>query len=237
MSNKKVIIDKRMRKIEKQKIQDIGYEIIEVQTNQEVYPEISSHADIFVCKVRNEIIIEPSQKFKELSNFVYGEEKIRIKYPQDIKYNVCIIGNIAIHNLNYTDKILKQKLIDNHFELVNTTQGYTNCSIAVINENSAIVTDKGLNKILQKHGIKTLYLNERLDIKLLKENKYSEKKGFIGGCISRLGDKVIIFGDLDKIDSKNKMRNFINEKGLEIIEFKGLDVIDYGGLIEIEEEK
>lgn len=237
MSNKKVIIDKRMRKIEKQKIQDIGYEIIEVQTNQEVYPEISSHADIFACKVRNEIIIEPSQKFKELSNFVYGEEKIRIKYPQDIKYNVCIIGNIAIHNLDYTDKILKQKLIDNHFELVNTTQGYTNCSIAVINENSAIVTDKGLNKILQKHGIETLYLNERLDIKLLKENKYSEKKGFIGGCISRLGDKVIIFGDLDKIDSKNKMRNFINEKGLEIIEFKGLDVIDYGGLIEIEEEK
>ena len=234
MPNKKVIIDKRMRKIEKQKIQDMGYEIIEIQTNPYVYPEISSHVDIFACKVRDEIIVEPSQNLKDISNYVYGEEKVSIQYPQDIKYNVCLIGNIAIHNLKYTDKILKQKLINNKFELVNTTQGYTNCSIAVIDEKSAIVTDKGLNKILQKHEIETLYLNDKLDIKLLKENAYSEKNGFIGGCISRLGNKIIAFGDLNKIDFQKKIRNFIYAKGLEVIEFKGLDVIDYGGLIEIE---
>ena len=234
MSNKKVIIDKRMRKAEKQKFQDMGYEIIEVQTNNDVYPEISSHVDIFACKVRNEIIVEPTQVFKGISNLVYGEEKILIPYPFDIRYNVCIIGKKAIHNLEYTDKILKQKLIDNNFELINTIQGYTNCSIAVIDDNSAIVTDKGLNKILQKHGIDTLYLNERLDIKLLKENNYSEKNGFIGGCIVRIDDKIIVFGDLSKIDSQNKIRNFINAKNLEIIEFKELDVIDYGGLIEVE---
>ena len=73
MSNKKVIIDKRMRKAEKQKLQDMGYEIIEVQTNNDVYPEISSHVDIFACKVRNEIIVEPTQVFKGISNLVYGE--------------------------------------------------------------------------------------------------------------------------------------------------------------------
>ena len=200
MTNKKVIIDKRMRKIEKKRIQDMGYEIIEIPTNKNVYTEISSHVDIFVCRVRDEIIVEPTQNFKDISNLVFGEEKVLMQYPQDIKYNVCIIGNFAIHNLKYTDKILKQKLIDNGFELVNTTQGYTNCSIAVIDENSAIVTDKGLNKILQKHGIKTLYLDEKLDIKLLNENEYSEKTGFIGGCISRIKNKIIVFGDLDKID-------------------------------------
>ena len=233
MTNKKVIIDKRMRKIEKKRIQDMGYEIIEIPTNKNVYTEISSHVDIFVCRVRDEIIVEPSQNFKDISNLVFGEEKVLMQYPQDIKYNVCIIGNFAIHNLKYTDKILKQKLIDNGFELVNTTQGYTNCSIAVIDENSAIVTDKGLNKILQKHGIKTLYLDEKLDIKLLNENEYSEKTGFIGGCISRIKNKIIVFGDLDKIDFQNKIRSFIHERNLEVIEFKGLDVIDYGGLIEV----
>ena len=132
-----------------------------------------------------------------------------------------------------TAQTLKDQLIDNGFELVNTTQGYTNCSIAVIDENSAIVTDKGLNKILQKHGIKTLYLDEKLDIKLLNENEYSEKTGFIGGCISRIKNKIIVFGDLDKIDFQNKIRSFIHERNLEVIEFKGLDVIDYGGLIEV----
>ena len=212
----------------------MGFEIIEVQTNSNVYTEISSHVDISVCKIENEIIVEPTQNMNNISNKIYGKEKISAEYPYDIKYNVCIIGKKAIHNLKYTDEILKKELIDKGFELINTTQGYTNCSIAVIDENSAIVTDKGLNKILQRHGIQTLYLNEKLDIKLLKENKYSEKNGFIGGCISKLGNKIIVFGDLDKIDFQNKIRNFIYEKDLEIIEFKGLDVIDYGGLIEIE---
>ena len=234
MANKKVIIDNRMRQIEKQKLQNMGYEIIEIQTSPNVYTEISSHVDISVCKIENEIIVEPTQNMNNISNKIYGKEKISAEYPYDIKYNVCIIGKKAIHNLKYTDEILKKELIDKGFELINTTQGYTNCSIAVIDENSAIVTDKGLNKILQRHGIQTLYLNEKLDIKLLKENKYSEKNGFIGGCISKLGNKIIVFGDLDKIDFQNKIRNFIYEKDLEIIEFKGLDVIDYGGLIEIE---
>lgn len=234
MTNKKVIIDKRMRKIEKKRIQDMGYEIIEIPTNKNVYSEISSHVDIFVCRVKDEIIVEPTQNFKDISNLVFGEEKVLMQYPQDIKYNVCIIGNLAIHNLKYTDKILKQKLIDNGFELVNTTQGYTNCSIAVIDENSAIVTDKGLNKILQKHGIETLYLNNELNIKLLNGNKYSNKKGFIGGCISRIGNKIMVFGELEKIDPENKIRKFIQERNLEIIDFNGLDIIDYGGLIEVE---
>lgn len=234
MSNKKIIIDNRMRIIEKQKFKNMGYEIVEVQTNTDLYPEISSHVDIFACKVGNEIIVEPTQKLKNISNLVYGKEKILIPYPADIKYNVCVIGKKAIHNLKYTDEILKQKLIDNDFELINTTQGYTNCSIAVIDEKSVIVTDKGLNKILQKHGIQTLYLNEKLDIKLLNENKYSDKTGFIGGCISKIDNKIVIFGDLTKIDSQNKIRNFIQERNLEIIEFKGLDVIDYGGIIETE---
>ena len=62
-TNKKVIIDKRMRKIEKKRIQDMGYEIIEIPTNKNVYTEISSHVDIFVCRVRDEIIVEPTQNF------------------------------------------------------------------------------------------------------------------------------------------------------------------------------
>lgn len=220
--------------MEKDKLYDMGYEIIEIQTNEKVYTEISSHVDIFACKVGNDIILEPSQNISKVSNIIYGKEKISMKYPADIKYNVCIIGKKAIHNLKQTDEILKQELIKNGYELINTTQGYTNCSIAVIDDTSAIVTDKGLFKILEKHGIETLYIPEQLDIKLLNGNEYSVKKGLIGGCISKIGDKIIVFGDLDKIDYTKKIRKFIQIKNREIIEFKGFDVIDYGGLIETE---
>lgn len=234
-----LIIDERMRKVEKETLKGLGYELIEIKQSNAVYEEISSHVDIFTCKVGKKLIIEPSQ-YKSLKsqisseyNLVQGEEQISTKYPDDIKYNVCTIGKKAIHNFQYTDPFVKQELINQWYELINTTQGYTNCSIAVIDDNSAIVTDKGLYKILQKHNIDVLYLENQPDIKLLDQGKYSNKKGFIGGVISRINNKIVVTGDLEKIDSNNIIRKFITERGIGIIEFKGLDVIDYGGIIEL----
>lgn len=237
MANKTLIIDNRMRDIEKQKLKEMGYELIELSAIKDVYEEISSHVDIFACKVGKQIIIEPTQYesiSKHNTKLICGAEKLKANYPEDIKYNVCIIGKKAIHSLDYTDSILKQQLINQGYELINTSQGYTNCSIAVIDDNSAIVTDKGLYKILTFHGIDTLYISKKLDIKLLKENNYSNKRGFIGGCISKIGNKIIVFGDLNKIDENEEIRKFINKKQKEIIEFRNQDVIDYGGLIEIQ---
>ena len=229
------IIDNRMRKIEKEKLIELGYELIEINESTKVYPEISSHVDIFACKVRDKIIIEPTQYqniMPYVKNIIKGQDEIQEKYPDDIKYNVCTIGKKAIHNFQYTDAKLKQELINNNYELINTTQGYTNCSIAVIDENSAIVSDKGLYKILKFHDIDTLLVENNLDIKLLNGENYSSKKGFIGGCITRLDDSIIVFGDLKKIDIDGRIRDFITSKKIKIIEFKGLDIIDYGGLIE-----
>lgn len=235
----KLIIDQRMREIEKQKLKELGYELMEIKKSEEVYTEISSHVDIFACKIGEILIVEPSQYTQITSSLPMeykikqGKERIAEKYPNDIKYNVCTIGQKAIHNFQYTEPIIKEELIKKGYELINTMQGYTNCSIAVIDQNSAIVTDKGLYKILEKHNIDVLYLEYEPDIKLLNGDQYSNRKGFIGGAISRIGDNVIIFGDLNKIDQNDKIRNFIISKGLNIIEFEGLDVIDYGGIIEL----
>ena len=234
---KKIIIDKRMRKIEKQQLEELGYNLMEIQENNIVYPEISSHVDIFTCKIGNKLIVEPSQyqhiktSILTKTNIEQGKEKVESKYPYDIKYNVCTIGKKALHNFEFCDSKLKQELINQGYELVNTTQGYTNCSIAVIDENSAIVTDKGLYKILQKHNVEVLYLDYEPDIKLLNNNEYSQRKGFIGGAISKIDDKIIVFGDLNKIDKNNQIRKFIEERNLKIIDFKDLDVIDYGGIV------
>lgn len=235
---KDLIIDKRMRKVEKEKLKEMGYNLIELKQSKNVYEEISSHVDIFVCQIGNKIIVEKEQ-YKNISEILHveqGTEAVQDKYPEDIKYNVCMIGKNAIHNFEYTDSKVKQELIQQGYKLINTTQGYTNCSIAVIDDNSAVVTDKGLHKILKKHGIDVLYLEYEPDIKLLLNNEYSNRKGFIGGCISRVGNSIIVFGDLNKMDKDNKIRDFILNKHLQIIDFENLDVIDYGGIVEIQRE-
>ena len=57
----KLIIDERMRQIEKEKLKELGYNLIEIKQSEKVYAEISAHVDIFTCKIGDKLIIEPSQ--------------------------------------------------------------------------------------------------------------------------------------------------------------------------------
>ena len=237
---KYLLIDERMRDVEKQTLKNLGYELIEIKKSINVYPEISSHVDIFACKVKDKIIVEKSA-YKMLKNklnndeniLISGETMISYDYPNDIKYNVCIVGNKAIHNFKHTDSKITQELEKNNFELINVKQGYSNCSIAVIDEKSIILSDRGLYNNLKNSGLDILFLDYIPDIKLFDENgEYSQKKGFIGGAISRIDENVVVFGDLDKIDYYGNIRNFIESRNLKIIDFEGLDVVDYGGVIE-----
>ena len=68
---------------------------------------------------------------------------------------------------------------------------------------------------------------------MLTKDGYSNKNGFIGGVISRIGNNIVVFGDLEKIDYNNTIKEFIISKNLNLIDFKGMDVIDYGGIVEI----
>ena len=235
-----LIIDERMRGIEKEKLKSLGYELIEINKNENLYSEISSHVDIFACKIKDKIIVENGlyktlkSKLKNADFIINGTSNVYGGYPDDIKYNVCIVGNKAIHNFKYTDIKLKKEIKENNLELIDVKQGYSNCSIAVIDDNSIILSDKGLNKTLENKGLDILFLDYTPDIKLLTENnKYSKKNGFVGGAISKIQNNIIVFGDLSKIDINNKIKNFILSKNLKIVDFKGLDVIDYGGIIEI----
>ena len=224
-----------------EELKKLGYKLIEINKNNNVYSEISSHVDIFTCKIKEKIVVENTayenlksqlKNMKEI--LVKGTSIVQNEYPNDIYYNVCIVGNKAIHNFKYTDSKIVQELKKNNFELINVKQGYSNCSIAVIDENSIILSDRGLYNVLKDSGFDVLFLDYKPNIKLFNENgKYSEMSGFIGGAITRIANNIIIFGDLNKIDNNGYIRSFIKERNLEIIDFKGLDVVDYGGIIEI----
>ena len=237
-----LIIDERMRSIEKETLKSLGYELVEIKKNNSVYSEISSHVDIFTCKVDNKVIVENSvyEILKNQLNYnknilVRGNTTVQGIYPYDIKYNVCIVDNKAIHNFKYTDSKIINELKSKEFELINVKQGYSNCSIAVIDENSIILSDRGLYNSLKNTGLDILFLDYIPDIKLLDENsKYSPKKGFIGGAIAKLSNNnILVFGDLDKIDHNGDIRRFIEDRNLNMIDFNGLDVVDYGGILEI----
>ncbi len=202
-----IIIDKRMRNIEKNTLKYLGYRLVEIEKSENVYSEISSHVDIFTTKIGDTLIVEKS-KYDDLVfmlknteyNIISGKEEVGLNYPDDIKYNVCIVGNYAVHNFKYTDKTVLKLLNDNSYELINVEQGYTNCSIAVIDDSSVITTDKKIAEKLIANNISVLLLDYVPDIKLKDEyGNYSNMTGFIGGAIARVDNNIVIFGGLVEV--------------------------------------
>ena len=139
-----------------------------------------------------------------------------------------------MHNFKFTDNKISEIIESKKLEKIQISQGYSNCSIAVLSENSAITTDLKIAQKLKKHNINVLYLEKISNINLLEKNRiFSSMAGFIGGAIGKIENKIIVFGDLSKIDESGKIRDFIKQNNLELIDFKNLDVIDYGGIITI----
>ena len=238
--DKYIVIDSKMRKVEKEYLESLGYRVINIQTNKNLYDEISSHVDIFSCKIKDKVVLEPSvykylkEEKYDLKNVICGKNKVGLKYPLDVLYNVCCIGENVIHNFKYTDEKILEIIQKEKLNMININQGYSNCSIAVIDDKCVVVTDKKIAEKLSQNDFDVLLLEKNLDIKLLKnDGDYSRMSGFIGGCIARIDNKIVIFGDISKIDKEKKIRNFIQSRNLEIVYFNGLDVIDYGGVLVI----
>jgi len=241
---KYAVVDFRMRKIEKEYIKSLGYEIIENGFNLNTYDEIASHVDIYYLKVGDMVFSAPEKKGAVPFNTVSCTAVIGNEYPLDVPYNVCIVGNNAIHNFKYTDNIVKFYLERHGYNLIQVEQGYANCSCCVLDNNSCITSDIGIAKALMDAGVDTLFVTEP-DIKLKKrlsdvfkdESRMSfvdsKMQGFIGGAMARIEDTVILFGDVQNLVNGTKLQRFIEKKGLKFHHFEGLDIVDYGGVLEV----
>ena len=146
-------------------------------------------------------------------------QKYGKKYPEDVLYNVCQIGEKIVGS-KYTDSSIKPNTL--------VKQGYTKCSIAVTSDNSCITTDKNIEEVLQKNGIDALYIEEN-NIKLLKrDGTESTMRGFIGGATLVFDNKFILFGDSKYLNNKDKILEHLHNYNLKLVDFKGLDIYDYG---------
>lgn len=215
---KKLIIDSRIRE-EEYKYLNNYFNVIKLPLTDDVYEEISGHSDIFYCKINNQIIAAPNAKVLE-KDFKLGRIKVQKKYPLDVPYNACQVGDRIIGSKYLDDSIVPDIVVK---------QGYVKCSIAVTSDKSCITTDKKIAEVLNKNNIDALYIEEN-NIKLLKKDKsISNMHGFIGGASLVFDNKFVLFGDINMLKNKDKILEHINKYNLELVDFKGLDVYDYGG--------
>ena len=228
----KIIIDSRMRKIEKEYISQFG-KIIELPYQNTVYDEISSHPDIFFCKINNTLFQAPNLKID--SNLgINGSSNIGYKYPDDTRYNICQIGKNVIHNFKFTDFKILNYIDSEKLNKINVSQGYTKCSICPTSTSSCITSDPGIDKILKSNNIDSLLVEDENILLLDKSGSKTKMNGFIGGATAVINNIFILFGDINNLKNKKELLNHLEKYNLELKYFENLDIIDYGSIITID---
>lgn len=242
------LVDGRVSDEIENNLNDIGVEVIKTQKCEDVYEAISYHPDIqfFNCG-DGKIIVAPNlyEKYEKIIEEIYsktknknlskvkiikGEKNIGKKYPNDILYNVCVVGKYAIHNFEYTDREVLKFIEEKNLEKINIKQGYAKCSICVVDEKSIITSDRGIVEKIKNSGadIECLLINEgNIDL-------FDMNYGFIGGCSGLLSKKELGFlGKIENHPDFEIIKKFLDERHIKIVSLSDEKLIDLGSIIPI----
>ena len=94
---KNLLIDGRIRDVEMDYLSKY-FNVKKLPISNYAYEQISAHSDIFYCRINDKIICAPNAPIIE-NNFIIGMSKVERKYPKDVPYNACQIGNRIIGSI------------------------------------------------------------------------------------------------------------------------------------------
>ena len=236
MENNLVIVDGRIDDEIYNNLIKLNLKVIKTIKCEEVDESISYHPDIVMHPLNhNTLVIAPNvfdyyvDKFHGMGiKLIKGEKLLSMQYPDDIAYNVGRLSGIAIHNFKHTDEKLKYYLKKENLKLINVKQGYSKCSLATLDEYTAITSDYPMYKTLTDLGFEILLIKPGSI--LLKGQNY----GFIGGtsgCLSK--NKFMLSGSINYHPDKEKILNFIRKNNKELLLLSKKEIVDIGTIISL----
>lgn len=229
-----VCLSEETNRILKDYLKSRGCGIIEIGRTDAVYSAIASHADIYLCKIRDELIVAPEQYpliGKALlqcgAKVSCGASPLGSRYPANVKYNAAQLGEYLIHNFSHTDPLILEKAKEAELQTIRVKQGYTKCNLVVVDEKSAITSDVGLASVLGRYGI---------DILLISQGHVALPGfpyGFLGGATGRVGKEIIFNGNLSAHLDFEDITSFISERKLQAVWFEDYPLQDIGSIIQL----
>lgn len=192
---------------------------------------VNSHADIQMLHAGK------NRVFVQTEHLCIGEshsdfEQINItespgsKYPDDVRLNCAIIGNKIICNPKTVSEDILNFAEITGLTVIKTNQGYSRCSVCVVNENAIITDDKSIFTAVQNFFDDTLFISKgsiRLD---------GYDCGFIGGCCGKIDkDKLAFNGAIESHKDYKEIMDFLSRNRVECIELNNNRLTDIGGIL------
>lgn len=193
------------------------------------------HADMLCCYLGKGILaVAKGENQMQDAAISFGlqtiltDEPLSGQYPGDAGCNILQIGNRVFLNPKSADEGLQRAL--KHFPIYATAQGYTRCAAAIVDQDSVITADMGLSMVLKRAGLNVLEIQPGA-IRLP-----GYPYGFIGGCCGLIAPNQLAFtGSLEFHPDSQKIKSFLQERGVQWIELTNEPLLDIGGIIPITE--
>jgi len=196
----------------------------------------NAHTDMLICHIGDEnvAICGEIQNYSSVLRTNYNLNVIICgkhnspKYPDDVSLNFLVFNGYYIGRTDIISAEAESELHRHGFKPLHVKQGYAKCSVCVVDENSAITADSGIAAALRNTGIDVLEISSGyIDLD-------GCDYGFIGGACGKIShDKLAFTGTLEKHPDKDRIINFIRERGVEPIWLTERNCFDVGSIIPI----
>ena len=203
------------------------------KNNDFVDERLSGHCDLMAAHLGgNRLAVQSSvaDNCKLINNIelICTENPSRPEYPYDAGLNICIVDEKLIYNPKSANmQIVSQfegtKLI--------CKQGYTKCSICVVDENSIITADNKIAAIVSATGMDVLHVSEKITA------LDGFEHGFIGGASFKISrNKMAFTGVIADVCERSRIERFLNERDIAPVYLTNAPMFDIGSAIPITEE-
>lgn len=229
---KTVLCDPKLSDECKGKLEKMGFLVREIPPYDKLPEPIASHPDILLFKLNDERILM-GQEYYLINKDFYDSLGVKIlldrnspggEYPSDVLFDA-----LAVKDKLYGKKgAVSEKLTKCYSDFVPVKQGYTRCSVALLNDRCAVTADLGISRALKKDGMSVLEISAG-NIVL---NGYD--CGFIGGAGGKLDDHTYcFFGDLGTHPDADRIISFMSDKTINAVSLSGGPLCDHGSLLVI----
>ncbi len=231
-----VIVDYRLSEESEKTIKDLGINVIKTAKLNSLYEAVDGHPDMQIHHLGYNLFVCEKTLLSYYKNMlpdavIFPSTSALIsEYPYDIALNACRIGNFLFHNLKFTDYQILEYYKTKGVRLIDVKQGYTKCSVCIINEKTIITSDIKIAEKARENGINAfVYNSNKICLKGL-------DYGFIGGISGLIDKNVILFnGDVSKLDKSESLLNFCQNNGMTIIKLNSMMPEDIGSILPIKQ--
>lgn len=213
-----------------------GVTVVATQRDSRLPGPVQFHPDLQTCPLPDKQMFvlknSPLQPALKALGFSLRETQCEPSgtYPGDALCGCFPWGPWLVGNPKAIDRAIAQEAQKQGLQPLPVRQGYSACSVALVDGESAITADQGMFQALRTKGFAVLLIRPG-HIALP-----GYDTGFIGGCCGKLApDKLAFAGALSSHPDGERMREFLHSRCVAPVELRESPLVDVGGILPLRE--